>query len=170
MRVEAESFRKLYDRYHAQANFLFVYILEAHAKDEWPMPLGTQPCKYNQPTRIDERLNIASEYSKNFPVPFPMVVDTMSNDFERSYAVWPERFFVIENGVMAFIGQPEPDNGHLPGSLASWLSSRYEGTEFDFEKYNGCFPHNGVFRTTPYVPVPSPTASEVEFPGAASSA
>ena len=30
--------------------------------------------------------------------PIPVFVDTMENHFEQRYSVWPERFFIIENG------------------------------------------------------------------------
>ena len=74
--------------YNNIADFAFVYISEAHAKDEWP--LGHVE-SYDQPTQMEERLALARRFDQEYndigndmsnmgmvsSVDIPVVVDTM---------------------------------------------------------------------------------------------
>jgi type I thyroxine 5'-deiodinase len=66
-----------------------VYILEAHAKDVWP--LGKKIC-FNQPKTIEERLQVANTFVKDYGFQIPMLVDEIDNNFNDIYAAWPERY------------------------------------------------------------------------------
>jgi type I thyroxine 5'-deiodinase len=84
-------------------NFRFIYILEAHAQDEWPICSARwsptkQPIKYNQTHTIEERLIVAKDFLRDFDFPIPMVIDKPDeNLFEKFYAPWPVRIYVIDN-------------------------------------------------------------------------
>ncbi len=93
---------ELYDMYSNDLNFRFVYILEAHAQDEWPISSARwsptkKPIKYNQTRTIEERLIIAKDFLRDFDVRMPMVIDKPEeNLFEKLYAPWPVRIYVID--------------------------------------------------------------------------
>jgi hypothetical protein len=85
---------QLAQRYRDVADFVVIYIAEAHAQDEWP--LGRRVC-LNQHKTIEDRIAAAKYYTETFGCEFPVLVDTMENQFDREYAVWPERFFIISD-------------------------------------------------------------------------
>jgi hypothetical protein len=86
--------------------FVFVYIEEAHATDEWPISSGRYnkdnvAVSYAQPKTLEERARIAAEFKENMQCEIPIWLDSMSNEFEHLYACWPLRFYLV---------QPEEDN------------------------------------------------------------
>ena len=93
---------ELYHIYYKQMNFRFVYILEAHAQDEWPICSARwspteKPIQYNQTRTIEERLLVAKDFVRDFALPMSMVIDKPEeNLFEKIYAPWPVRIYVID--------------------------------------------------------------------------
>eukprot|EP00479_Gromia_sphaerica_P012671 TRINITY_DN6779_c0_g1_i1.p1 TRINITY_DN6779_c0_g1~~TRINITY_DN6779_c0_g1_i1.p1 ORF type:complete len:196 (+),score=43.25 TRINITY_DN6779_c0_g1_i1:416-1003(+) len=95
-----------------RADFLMVYILEAHAQDEWPISSGKyvesgESVCVNQPTSNEERLAVLNEFMKNYPIDAPFLVDRIENEFDNIFAAWPTRFYIVENGEMCFKAQPK---------------------------------------------------------------
>jgi len=37
-----------------------------------------------------------------------MVVDTIENNFEEAFAAWPERYWVIQRGIITFMADVGP--------------------------------------------------------------
>ena len=109
------------------ARFVYVYVAEAHAKDEWP--LGASEC-VDQPKTLAERLARARHFRDAYGVSpdIPVVVDKMDNAFDNAYAVWPERFFVLSddgNGAsLALVGQPATEFGYERGDIQHYLGGR----------------------------------------------
>jgi len=101
--------------------FLVIYISEAHAQDEWP--LGKKVCIMKHKT-IKDRLNAANKLKDEFGMKIPILVDTMENSFDNSFASWPERFYIIENGKMEFIGFPVTEFGYDRIQLQRWIEYR----------------------------------------------
>lgn len=108
----------LMKEFEGKADILGVYISEAHAEDEWP--LGTKYC-YNQPKEMETRLEIANTFVKDFKVETPMLVDTMDNQFDNSFAAWPERFYIVHNDRVVFVGYPTTEFGFDRETLRSTL-------------------------------------------------
>jgi len=90
----------LYAKYCDRVDFLSIYIIEAHAKDEWP--LGHQRSRFAQHKTLQDRIDAGTNGYVDFILiasakyfiarnnyQIPMVVDDMSNDFEITYACWP---------------------------------------------------------------------------------
>lgn len=107
-----------------RADFLTVYIKEAHPTDEWQMPVNeTESVCYAQPKTMAERLAIANDFATRFHYTLPLVVDPMDNGAEGAYAAWPERLYVIAaDGTIAYKGAMGPD-GFAPEELATWLAA-----------------------------------------------
>ena len=115
------------------ADWQMVYIEEAHATDEWPISSGRYakaPVNIRQPRTTAERIKVAREflndYSINADSRMKCVVDIpeMGNPFEKAFAPWPLRLYVVEDGIMTWIA--EPKNCEYDVSLLrDWLTRRH---------------------------------------------
>lgn len=89
-----------------------VYITEAHAVDEWPIASSRANAQrgavhIKQATSNAERCQAAKSFVKDFGFQMPMLVDTIDNEFDRSYAPWPLRFYVFREGKVKYIAEPK---------------------------------------------------------------
>ena len=117
---------QIFDDYKEHADFLTIYVREAHPTDEWQMKSNIKDdvC-YAQPRSLSDRLAIANDFTKRFHYPVPFGVDDMNNAANDAYAAWPERLYIIdESGKIAYRGGMGPFNYH-PAEVRSWLASRY---------------------------------------------
>jgi hypothetical protein len=123
----------LYDHFTPRGvDFITVYILEAHAQDQWPIsssrftPSG-QPVIYNQPKTNEERLAVAKDFIREFNFRIPIVIDDISNPFEEVYACWPLRFYIIKDGILVYKAQPKNctyDLGELYDNIVKHCPNR----------------------------------------------
>jgi len=86
------------------AYFVTVYIVEAHAIDEWPVG---DPLKITQPLTTAERVGVARAFVQEYNFQIPLLVDTIENSFSETFAAWPIRFFIVQNGKIIFKAQPD---------------------------------------------------------------
>jgi len=87
-----------------------VYILEAHANDEWP--IGASYSCLAQHKTLAERVVAAQQLRTKYGLQLPVYVDAMDNNFDRAYCAWPERFYVVDpEGDVAFISHPDSEWG-----------------------------------------------------------
>lgn len=129
-----------------------VYIAEAHAKDEWPMPCVNSPCRHRQPKSIKQRAEHAKEFIADFRPPFPVFMDSFvdgwTDPFMATFSAWPERFYVFQYSVQSdetdlatragkgnekgkdFNGwclrwwnTPCPEEGHRIDDIREWLNA-----------------------------------------------
>ena len=113
-------------KYDGRADFLTVYIKEAHPEDEWQMESNeTEGVCYPQPKTTRQRLAIANDFVRRFDYPIPVLVDPIENPANAAYAGWPERFYVIdENRTIVYKGEPGPYGFH-PEEVEKWLAERF---------------------------------------------
>ena len=112
--------------YQGKADFLAIYIKEAHPTNEWQMPSNEKEgvC-YLQPKSVEDRVHIANDFVKRFDFPIPLLVDDLENQADRAYAGWPERLYVLEpDGTIAYKGKTGPF-GFEPGEVEDWLKARF---------------------------------------------
>jgi iodothyronine deiodinase-like protein len=117
---------QIFNDYKDHADFLTVYVREAHPTDEWQMKSNVKDevC-YAQPRNLSDRLAIANDFIKRFKYPLPFGVDDMKNAANDAYAAWPERLYIIdENGKIAYRGGMGPFN-YKPAEVRAWLATRY---------------------------------------------
>jgi len=117
---------KLYSDYKDHADFLQVYVREAHPTDEWEMKknLDENVC-YPQPKTLEQRVAIANDFIKRFHFPMPFGVDEMNNAANDAYAAWPERIYIVdENGRIAYRGGMGPFH-YKPEEARAWLAKRF---------------------------------------------
>jgi hypothetical protein len=116
---------QIYKDYKDHADFLTVYVREAHPSDEWQMKSNVkEDVCYAQPKTLEQRVAIANDFVKRFNYPTQFGIDNMSNTANDAYAAWPERIYIIERGRIAYRGGMGPFNYH-PEEARTWLAARY---------------------------------------------
>jgi hypothetical protein len=61
-------------------------------------------------TCIEDRIEMANEFITEFNWDIPTVVDTIDDNFNRIYASWPDRAYIIYDKKIAYISMI-PENG-----------------------------------------------------------
>lgn len=125
MRAAVPILHNLQKEFAAQVEFLCVYILEAHAMDEWPInsaraSITGAPINFKQPVIEEERLKLAKQFVDDYSFEITTVVDLMDNSFEDVFASWPLRFYVIHEGRLTFKAQPR-DSTYYFDDLRNFL-------------------------------------------------
>ena len=131
-----QDIKKLASDFASVADFLLVYVAEAHAADEWPVG---NPIKYNQPQTIDERLSIARDFVAKYEIMdagIPLVVDDLGsgtshnregiaedNPVDTAYAIWPTRWYVVQGGVIRYKAQPDSTHEYKLENLRKFLQA-----------------------------------------------
>src|SRR5260370_105435 len=119
---------QIYNDYKERADFLTVYVREAHPTDEWQMKSNLKDkddvC-YAQPKTLEQRVIIANDFIKRFKFPLPFGIDDMSNAADNAYSPWPEPIYIIdESGRIAYRGGMGPFN-YKPEETPEGLAARY---------------------------------------------
>jgi len=82
--------------------------MEAHAEDTWPLGCDV---RYNQTHTTEERCKVARDFIEQNDYPFTLRIDEApSNTFNEVFAAWPLRFYVLDNGRILYIHEPEGDS------------------------------------------------------------
>jgi peroxiredoxin len=79
---------------------------------------------YLQPRSTEQRVAIARDFVKRFNYEIPLLVDPLENPADAVYAGWPERFYIIEDGVIRYKGGTGPFEYH-PEEVEAWLAKRF---------------------------------------------
>lgn len=87
-------------------NIFIVYINEAHAADVWNIGESAGTINYKHKT-IEDRIGYMNKFITEYKIDIPMYADAISDEFEKTYACWPTRFFVTENTKLTKIGMPQ---------------------------------------------------------------
>jgi len=73
--------------------FITVYIVEAHASDQWP--LG-KSCSIPQHKTLADRKAAAQKLIKDWHYELPMYLDPMDNNLQKAFGAWPERMVIVD--------------------------------------------------------------------------
>mmetsp|Transcript_10764 Transcript_10764/g.19538 ORF Transcript_10764/g.19538 Transcript_10764/m.19538 type:complete len:125 (-) Transcript_10764:130-504(-) len=99
-------------RERPKVRWAFVYTLEAHAADEWPITSARyepskKPVCISQHRSDEERLRAMRHFQAAFKVPFPVVADSIQGHFESLFCTWPFRFYVLRGKRVFWRAQPK---------------------------------------------------------------
>jgi len=108
LRLSVQQMNGWQSYYAGKVNFLIVYIAEAHATDVWP--LGKHVCLSSHKT-LEDRMQAAKLLKTKYNCDIPILIDNMQDGFDKEYAVWPERYYVIKSGIMNHIFYPTTEFG-----------------------------------------------------------
>jgi len=122
--LAVENTRDLLEKYRDLVNVLTVYIQEAHASDQWPLGKNVV---IPQHQILEDRLTAALMFQQNMNYDLPLVVDTMENKVNETYAIWPERAYIFVNGIIDYITPPTL-NGEInwEEEIEDWLISYFD--------------------------------------------
>jgi hypothetical protein len=103
-RGSAGNLKKLHHRYKDRANFLMIYVREAHPTDGWRMvPNDRAGIVFAQPRTYDERVSVAQTCNRSLGLSFPVLVDTIDDAVNDRYCGLPSRLYVIDRaGKIAY--------------------------------------------------------------------
>lgn len=115
----------------APAQMLTIYIEEAHAKDEWYFHESAVTTEFKTEIAvhksIDERLAAATLFrDKTQSSALNIVCDDMRGDIVTRYGAWPERLYIIVDGVVVYKGGMGPFDYRLY-EVREWLETRFPG-------------------------------------------
>jgi len=98
------------DAYGDRANFLLVYVREAHACDEWEMEDNVKAgVSLAQPRSDGDRRSAAARFVSDSRLSIPVVVDAVDDAASAPYGAWPERLYVLDaSGRVIYRGGPGP--------------------------------------------------------------
>jgi len=94
----------LFVKYQDRANFLMVYVREAHPSDGWKMESNSKVgVDVAQPKTIEERVGVANQFCTKLNPRMPVVIDELSDPVGHAYSGMPARLYVIDTkGKVAF--------------------------------------------------------------------
>lgn len=103
-RRDAGNLEKIFLRYKDRANFVMVYVREAHPTGGWKMDSNERAgVSLPQPTTYDERAKVAALCASHLDLSFPIVVDTIDDAVGGYYSGMPSRLYLIDQqGKIAF--------------------------------------------------------------------
>lgn len=121
------AFRQLVEDFSDVADFLLVYIDEAHPSDGWEAPpMG--PCSFNvrKHQNLEERLGAARKLIEHFSLPpqCQLVADCMDNNANVAYGVSNERVCIVQQRKIAYLGGKGPFFYNLK-EVRQWLEHSY---------------------------------------------
>ena len=87
-----------------EANFLMVYVREAHPTDGWKMESNTKAgCRRSSRRRYDERVAVCDAVLRALKPSMPVVVDEIDDPVGNAYSGMPARLYVIDTaGKIAY--------------------------------------------------------------------
>ena len=112
----------MYGRYKGRAEFLAVYVREAHPTDGARSPGNDKVgISFRQPRSAAERAGVAKTCCAALHMTMPLLVDTMDDRVGHAYSGMPDRLYVIDrDGKVAYQGGRGPF-GFKPGELEQSL-------------------------------------------------
>lgn len=113
----------MYQAYKDRAEFLLVYIREAHPDSVLKVIRDGKEVfeKVPQTDSLVQRNEIAQQCQMMLKLTMPAVVDKEDNKVNAAYAGWPERLVVVGvDGKVAYLGGPGPQ-GFKPAEVEKWL-------------------------------------------------
>lgn len=112
----------------AVAQLLTIYIEEAHASDEWKLPESTVEVEMATSIAVHQSISERLEAAKLFQVrrnfQSEIVCDSMDGNIVECYDAWPERLYIILNGVIVYKGGIGPFDYKL-WEVQEWLFEKF---------------------------------------------
>jgi thiol-disulfide isomerase/thioredoxin len=94
----------VYQRFKNEANFLMVYVREAHPTDGWKMDSNARVgVSIQQPKTFEDRVGVAGQFCSRLKPSMPVVVDEINDPVGNAYSGMPARLYVIDTqGKVAY--------------------------------------------------------------------
>lgn len=121
----------LYTTYSNKAEFVMIYIREAHPFNGYGGVLG----RIKDLNTLQDRMAAALRCRQQTRLPFRVLCDTIDDPVTTRWAAWPVRLFVVDtDGVVAYAGAQgpwgyRPYDGYLHGDGEELQSDQYFSKE-----------------------------------------
>jgi type I thyroxine 5'-deiodinase len=116
---------RLYKTYNDDAQFLLIYIREAHPDSVLFVEADGRKelIKVRQTETLLDRIETAQTCSASLHLSIPTLVDKTDNAVNAAYAGWPDRMAVVDlEGNIAYYGGKGP-GGFKPNEVEKWLKA-----------------------------------------------
>ncbi|XP_071546306.1 type I iodothyronine deiodinase-like [Panulirus ornatus] len=120
--VNLERFRKVNEDFSRVADFVTVYIAEAHPTDGWAIEGNVEIANHKN---LEERFAAAQRMIEMEPVDCPVLVDLLTDEANKAYGGMPERLYIVQDGVIVYKGNQGPF-GYKLREVEEWLK-KYKG-------------------------------------------
>lgn len=122
---QLEAIDAVYAEFSDRAEFLFIYIREAHPDSVLSVVNSEQQeglLKIGQASSLAERIDTATICQRTMKLKIPMAIDSMENKTSRDYAGWPNRCVVVgTDGQVLYKTQVGPGSANAQ-QLRKWLN------------------------------------------------
>lgn len=87
-----------------------VYIREAHPEEGWVVSMNRdEGILVNDPTNIEERVEVAASCALNLKIRMPVIVDDVDDNIAEAYGALPDRLYLVgKGGRIEFQGDEGP--------------------------------------------------------------
>ena len=119
-----EEFCRVMQDFEGEFDFAVIYVEEAHATDgEWP--ITTKGFAISTHQNMEDRANAARQLAP-FVNNCPIYLDNIDNEACIAYGAFPERYYVIIDGVVRFMDGEGAKRNHLSelGTVLKDLQNR----------------------------------------------
>ncbi len=117
----------VHDRNKARAEFIFVYIREAHPSDSsFSFGGGVSGVSVEAPKNYNQRWALASTACSKMQINLPCVIDEMDDVVDKAYSAWPLRIVVVDTfGKIAVLSSRNPNSfAATLGDVSQWLTKQ----------------------------------------------
>jgi hypothetical protein len=115
---------QVYQKYKDQAEFLFIYVREAHPDSVLSVidRDGRETLlKIPQAADLTARTDSAAACQRTEKLTMPVAVDTLDNRVGKAYAGWPNRMVVVGTDGKVVYASPAAPRGTNAQQLQGWL-------------------------------------------------
>ena len=105
---------------HPEVNWVFIYISEAHAQDEWPIssarcsPTG-QVINIKAHKTLSDRVQAAKNFQELYQLKWQVVVAPMDGSFEQLWRPWPIGIYYLKNQQVKYKAESKASSFDLLG-------------------------------------------------------
>jgi hypothetical protein len=128
---QLEAVDAVYADFSDRAEFLFIYIREAHPDSVLSVVKSNQQeglLKITQASSLAERIETAAVCQRSMELKMPIAIDSIDNKTSREYAGWPNRCVVVgTDGRVLYKAEVGPGSTNAQ-RLRSWLTTNLAGS------------------------------------------
>ena len=103
--LQVQEFNRIVEKFKENVDFLFVYVAEAHASDEWAAGAFKVLAQHRNQT---ERIDAAKSFIEMSKLKCNLVTDLMTNVTAKMYGARVERLYIVRDSVIFYQGGPGP--------------------------------------------------------------
>lgn len=112
-----------YQRWKNEAEFVMVYVREAHPTNGWKMTSNERAgVAVAQPTTFEERSKVAEQFCGMLKPSLPVAVDDVNDAVGNAYSGMPARLYVLDAGGRVAYKSGRGPFGFRPGEMEQALA------------------------------------------------